>query len=30
MPRRHALTTAQLDELFALPTEKSILVQYGP
>jgi TnpA family transposase len=28
MPRRHALTTAQLDELFALPTELNTLVRY--
>ena len=28
MPRRQALTTAQLDELFALPTEKDTLVRY--
>ena len=28
MPRRRALTTAQLDELFALPTEKATLVRY--
>src|SRR5271170_7049126 len=28
MPRRRVLTTTQLDELFTLPTEKSILVQY--
>jgi TnpA family transposase len=28
MPRRHALTAAQLDELFALPIEKNILIRY--
>jgi TnpA family transposase len=28
MPRRRALTTAQLDELFALPTELNTLVRY--
>jgi hypothetical protein len=28
MPRRRALTTAQLDELFALPTEPNTLVRY--
>ena len=28
MPRRRALTTAQLDELFALPTEQNTLVRY--
>lgn len=28
MPRRRALTTAQLDELFTLPTEKATLVRY--
>jgi TnpA family transposase len=28
MPRRRTLTTAQLDELFALPTEKATLVRY--
>jgi hypothetical protein len=28
MPRRRALTTAQLDELFALPTGQNTLVRY--
>ena len=28
MPRRRALTIAQLDELFALPTELNTLVRY--
>jgi transposase len=28
MPRRRALTAVQLDELFALPTEKNTLVRY--
>ena len=28
MPRRRALTTAQLDELFSLPTEKATLVRH--
>jgi hypothetical protein len=28
MPRRHALTAAQLEELFALPTERNTLVRY--
>ena len=28
MPRRRALTTAQLDELFTLPAEKATLVRY--
>ena len=28
MPRRHALTAAQLDELFALPIEKNTLIRY--
>jgi hypothetical protein len=28
MPRRRALTTAQLNELFALPTELNTLVRY--
>jgi Tn3 transposase DDE domain len=28
MPRRRALATAQLDELFTLPTEKATLVKY--
>ncbi|HTW53744.1 MAG TPA: DUF4158 domain-containing protein [Stellaceae bacterium] len=28
MPRRRALTTAQLDELFALPGETVTLVRY--
>ena len=28
MSRRRALTTAQLDELFALPTEPNTLVRY--
>jgi TnpA family transposase len=28
MPRRRALTTAQLDELFTLPTENATLVRY--
>jgi len=28
MPRRRALTPAQLDELFSLPTEKATLVRY--
>lgn len=28
MPRRRALTTAQLDELFSLPTEKTTLVRH--
>ncbi|MGA8759636.1 MAG: DUF4158 domain-containing protein, partial [Stellaceae bacterium] len=28
MPRRRALTIAQLDELFDLPTEQKILIRY--